>query len=159
MKVIFLDIDGVLNSVMYDAERTVESAYNRIDMSRVALLAKIVKNTDAKLVFSSTWRDEWEINPADCGDDGLYVNSCLREYGLSLIDKTPTLDYSDDRKDEILAWLRDKGQSVTSFVIIDDINCGWGELTDRVVVTNPYCRGLEDSHVERAIYILNNRSR
>ena len=34
-----------------------------------------------------------------------------------------------------------------------------GDLTDRVVVTNPYGRGLEDSHVERAIYILNNRSR
>ena len=54
MKIIFLDIDGVLNSVMYDAHRSEERADNRIDMMRVKFLADIVNATGAKIVLGST---------------------------------------------------------------------------------------------------------
>lgn len=155
MKIIFLDIDGVLNSVMYDCQRTEERRDNRIDMSRVELLADIVKKTGAKIVFSSTWREDWEISEGLCGEDGRYVNDCLARYGLSIIDKTPHLGYSDDRRVEILTWLARHRSEVESFVILDDISCGWGELYERVVITNPYGYGLEENHVKMAINILN----
>ncbi len=155
MKVIFLDIDGVLNSVMYDAERGDESRDTRIDMTRVALLAEIVKRTGAEIVLSSTWRDDWDKDPTVAGDDGKYIDKCLASYGLSIMDKTPELDYSDDRKDEIIAWLVAREERIDSFVVLDDIGCGWGEISDRVVVTNPYGYGLEQRHVNTAIFILN----
>ena len=157
MKIIFLDIDGVLNSVMYDTQRLEESAENRIDMTRVKLLADIVNATGAKIVLSSTWREDWDKSSELCGDDGEYINECLAKFGLSIIDKTPYLNYSDERQFEILAWLVDHTNEVESFVILDDIDCSWGVLSNNVVITNPYGYGLEEAHVKKALDILKVR--
>ena len=89
MKIIFLDIDGVLNSEMYEWSRGEDRADNRIDLSRVRLLKDIVSATDAKIVLSSTWRLDWDKSPELCGEDGEYINQCLAQYGLFIIDKTP----------------------------------------------------------------------
>ena len=158
MKIIFLDVDGVLNSVIYENSGVFNEADpdTSIDMSRVALLAGIVKATDAKIVLSSTWREDWDKKPEFCGYDGEYLNRCLAKYGLSIFDKTPFLSYSDERLVEIVAWLKEHGSEVKNFVILDDINCGWGELSNRVVVTNPYGYGLEENHVKEAIRLLND---
>ena len=59
MKIIFLDIDGVLTSDMYEESRLEKRDDNRIDLSRVKLLAELVKSTDAKIVLTSTWRVYW----------------------------------------------------------------------------------------------------
>ena len=67
MKIIFLDIDGVLNSDMYEANRTDWLDDNSIDPSRVKLLADLVKASDAKIVLTSTWRVEWNMIPLLCG--------------------------------------------------------------------------------------------
>ena len=61
MKVIFLDIDGVLNSfqtfreIYYEHELT---GFRRvaIDIDKVKLLKEIVDNTGALIVLSSSWR-------------------------------------------------------------------------------------------------------
>lgn len=154
MKIIFLDIDGVLNSVLFEAEQKAGDD-SRIDSTRVKLLSEIVERTGASIVLSSTWREDWDSDPMICGNDGKYINECLCECGLSIIDKTPYLSYSDERRLEISTWIARHRSEVESFVILDDILAGWGELWDRVVVTNPYGRGLERRHVEEAVYILN----
>mgnify|MGYP003308514771 CR=1 FL=1 len=48
MKVIFLDIDGVLNSVRYDRERTPEQG--NVDETRLPLLKRIVDAAQAQIV-------------------------------------------------------------------------------------------------------------
>ena len=155
MKIIFLDIDGVLNSEMYEWSRGEDRADNRIDLSRVRLLKDIVSATDAKIVLSSTWRLDWDKSPELCGEDGEYLNQCLAQYGLFIIDKTPFNSMIDDRRREILTWLSSHRGEVESFVILDDINCGWEELDRRVVVTDPYGYGLNEEHVKKAIKLLN----
>lgn len=55
MKVIFLDIDGVLNSRTYDRKRNWNEQTD-IDETRLPLIKEIVDATDAKIVLSSTWR-------------------------------------------------------------------------------------------------------
>ena len=159
MKIIFLDIDGVLNSEMYEWSRGEDRADNRIDLSRVSLLKDIVSATDAKIVLSSTWRLDWNKSPELCGEDGEYINQCLAQYGLFIIDKTPFNSMIDDRRREILTWLSSHRGEVESFVILDDINCGWEELDRRVVVTDPYGYGLNEEHVKKAIKLLNIRVR
>ena len=159
MKIIFLDIDGVLNSEMYEWSRGEDRADNRIDLSRVRLLKDIVSATDAKIVLSSTWRLDWDKSPELCGEDGEYINQCLAQYGLFIIDKTPFNSMIDDRRREILTWLSSRRGEVESFVILDDINCGWEELDRRVVVTDPYGYGLNEEHVKKAIKLLNIRVR
>ena len=55
MKIIFLDIDGVLNSKAYDSKRDWNKQTN-IDETRLPLIKQIVEATDAKIVLTSTWR-------------------------------------------------------------------------------------------------------
>lgn len=69
MKVIFLDIDGVLNSRKYDSVRNWNEQTD-IDVSRLPLLGEIVAATGAEIVLSSTWRVHWEKEESLCDEDG-----------------------------------------------------------------------------------------
>ena len=154
MKIIFLDIDGVLNSDRYEASRVEDNDYNYIDLSRVRLLADIVTATDAKIVLSSSWRVDWDKSFHLCGNDGKYINECLAAYGIGVMDKTPFISFFTDRRKEILSWLSRHPGEVESFVILDDINYGWEELNARVVITNPMGHGLEEEHVKKVLDVL-----
>ncbi len=52
MKIIFLDIDGVLNSRTYDRKRNWNEQTD-IDESRLPLVKEIVDSTGAEIVLSS----------------------------------------------------------------------------------------------------------
>lgn len=158
MKVIFLDIDGVLNSRDYDRRRNWAESSD-IDVTRLPLLKSLVDATGAKIVLSSTWRTHWNADRSKCDADGKYITDTFAEYGLTVYDKTPDLGFSADRADEVKAWLNEaklSGERVESFVIIDDYGFGWGELADMLVKTDPHKGlGLEREHTEKAIAILN----
>lgn len=154
MKIIFLDIDGVLNSETYEASCNEECGDGYIDLSRVKLLADIVNATGAKIVLTSSLRMDWDKNRDLCDKDGKYINQCLDRYGLYITDKTPFFSLFTERRKEILSWLLNHHSEVEGFVIIDDMNYGWGELSDRVINTNPQGYGLEEEHVEKALELL-----
>ncbi len=155
MKVIFLDIDGVLNSRAYDRKRNWDELTN-IDESRLPLVKNIVDETGARIVLSSTWKTHWDKLPEKCDTDGIYINETFSKFGLEIYDKTPDLGIDFDRPDEIKAWLDCARETIESFVIIDDYRYAWGKLADRFVKTNPHFGlGLEDEHVQKAVEILN----
>ena len=158
MKVIFLDLDGVLNSRAYDRTRNwAELTY--IDETRLELVKEIVDATDAKIVFTSTWRADWDKDPSLRDEDGRYIADTFARYGLEIYDKTPDLGLNADRGDEIREWLKSFAEKVDSFVIIDDFVYDWGDMTDNFVKTSQYVgRGLEAEHVQKAIRILNGCS-
>lgn len=70
MKIIFLDIDGVLNHEDFYRERfekryddgAIEHPYSEIDPKTVQRLNKIIEETGANIVISSTWRHSGYIN-------------------------------------------------------------------------------------------------
>jgi len=150
VKIIFLDIDGVLNSHQYDSGRG--TAEGNIDVSRLLLLKQLVDQTGAKIVLTSSWRRHWD--PAGkCTDEiGKGLEATFGRLGIDLYDKTPELD--NDRAKEISKWLV-MNRDVDAFVIIDDIKFGWYELAPFVVNTDYRIgRGLEKRHIEKAIKIL-----
>jgi len=104
VKVIFLDIDGVLNSV----KTVYRSGFDFIDPVLVSLLSDIVKATGAEIVLSSTWRL--------CDKDLNLVKNALYEYNMSLIGVTP---YLSSRNEEIREWM--VGKAVLKFAILDDM--------------------------------------
>lgn len=64
MKVIFLDIDGVLNSDEYiDRAKNVQGIERHIDIDKVKLLKKAIDETGAKTVLTSSWRNSKDIGP------------------------------------------------------------------------------------------------
>ena len=151
MKIVFLDIDGVLNSWRYDQMRI--SLQDNIDETRLPLLYKIVSSTDAKIVLTSSWRKHWERDSDKADSIGQNLNQLFEKYGLVIFDKTIEL-LDNNRTDEIRDWLANN--SVEQFAIIDDIAFGWEELESHLVRTNYRIgRGLNDPHVSQAISILN----
>lgn len=154
MKVIFLDLDGVLNSERYDAGRE-QDGLTYIDETRLPLLKEIVDRTNAKIVFTSTRRDHWNRDFELCDDDGKYIVRSLGRYGLEIYDKTPEIGSFTERKEEIEKWLA-AHSDVDKFVIIDDFAFGWGNFRPAYVKTDPQStNGLEEEQVAQAIDILN----
>lgn len=154
MKILFLDIDGVLNSARYDREKATDSG--NIDPSRLELVKEIIEKTEARIVLSSTWREHWEKDPTLCDGDGTEINRIFAEHGLIIFDKTPVLPRNSSRAAEIGAWLEEH-PDVTVYAILDDETFGWTEeLTSHWVKTNHRIGyGLEETHVARVIELLN----
>ena len=75
MKVIFLDIDGVLNSIAFDRERINEQG--NIDETRLPLLKQILDETGALIVLSSLWRKHWDKEPSLCDNLGADLKSAM----------------------------------------------------------------------------------
>lgn len=158
MKVIFLDIDGVLNSEKFwteksQSQRRLEAeqqgynidecrAFANIDKEAVYLVNYIVENTNAEVVISSTWRSDWNLP---------YI---LRFMGLKkpYYGVTP-YDRTRHRGTEIRKWLNDYNN--IRYVILDDD-------TDMLEEQNPYFihisfrEGITKELADKAIEILNN---
>ena len=127
MKIIFLDIDGVLNHNAFYVKRheelkkgiKKEYPYSEIDPTSVINLNSLISETDAKVVISSTWRHS-----------GLeYCKDVLEHHGFKgdIIDITPNLRSENClRGNEILKWVKDnesivgKYYNFTEYVILDD---------------------------------------
>ena len=138
MKVIFLDIDGVLN----DAPTIMEKDDDLPAEPHLSCLKQIVDATGAEIVLSSTWR----LFPASRND----VRNKLKTVGLQFIDRTKELR---DRDTEIREWLS-RHPEVTNYVILDDEVEFSPELTAHQVITTFY-EGLLEKHIPYAIEILN----
>lgn len=118
MKVIFLDIDGVLNVIGQGHDKYGQIFHNHF----VENLARVIKATDAKIVISSTWRhsglDEmlsmWKDRNLPGEVIGITPTAQVLVY-LGLFDNVDEIV----RGNEIQFWL-DKTQVVTQYVILDD---------------------------------------
>jgi len=150
MRIIFLDIDGVLNSSRYDRQRQEDEG--NIDVSRLELIKFLADTTGAKVVLSSSWRCHWDPEGEGTDETGRALETVFNQVGISLFDRTPVL--SGNRSKEIRAWLAGR-TDIESFVIIDDIKFGWGDLEPYTVKTDYRIgRGVEQSHIDKAIKIL-----
>jgi hypothetical protein len=137
VKIIFLDIDGVLNSELWYRKRYLdrkngftkstkrenyrEHELTEFDDDCVALLSSIVVETEAKIVISSTWRGSHSIEE---------LQSLLDEKGFcgEIIGVTPKYSYTDEdghyqsvpRGQEILGWIKKNKEIIEDYVILDD---------------------------------------
>lgn len=153
MKVLFLDIDGVLNSAAYQAEWGGDPPSN-VDETRLPLLRRILEKTGAVIVLSTSWRLYWSPDPALCAPEWRETGEVLTRYGIPILDCTPAYN-GNNRDREIRDWLAAHAGEVESFAILDDIPFGWGDLSDRLVRTDMRKgRGLMESHVQKAIALL-----
>lgn len=149
MKLIFLDFDGVLNSIDY-ARRTrqigeMSTTYD-IDPAAAERIRKLVFETGAKIVVSSTWRIIHTLE------------SLQRVLGVfdipakDVIGVTPRM--SMDRGHEIQAWLDSTEEDIETFVIIDD-SSDMAHLLPNLIHTS-WKSGFLDKHIAVARDMLNN---
>lgn len=179
---IFLDIDGVLNSETFgrsleDKHRQLGhdepsrpkrdttcdcfKLFNQIDRDAVGRLNRLVAETGSKVVISSSWRRLFD--PPE-------LHRILSEHGLvaEIIGETPYAFAEGIREDmrleygaggerlfrghEIDYWLRYQGEDVKRFVILDDCSDMVMHMS-RLVQTDPEV-GLTDEDVDLAIRVM-----
>ena len=140
-KIIFLDFDGVLNSEL--SEQKFGTKY-RFAKENVTALNEILRQTEARLVISSSWREGLMLSE---------IIGYLERDGVlpkRVVGKTRFLDKA--RGLEIEAWLRSVPYVVSSFVILDDRD-DMEMHRARLVQVNPQA-GLSMAHAQRAAEIL-----
>ncbi len=160
IKLLFLDIDGVLNNDAWYKQYPQWKDYNlpdrNIDPSCIKKINTILTATNAKIVISSTWRHQPDVN------EKLYKCGLLED---SIIGITPNYHHSNKhalRGNEIHGYIDINKELIGCFyweyknyVILDDDNdmLLWQKdnfvLVDRIV-------GISDYDVERSIKILNS---
>lgn len=147
-RIIFLDIDGTLNNNTWIREHLNTPRDELIDPTAVARLNTLIEKTDAKIVVSSSWREDY------LHIEGGFKKMCewLGEFGIrDIVGITPKLK-GKRRGDEIEAWLRE--HKVSGFVILDD-DLG-ADVDGRQVKINPET-GLMDWHIGEAMWKLSVR--
>lgn len=103
--IIFLDIDGVLNQL--------QSWH--IDDKCVAVLQKLCRHYDAKIVLTSSWKSGFCRNKIYCTPQIIKLIDKFETYGLSIYNRTENLG---DRSLEIERFI--ERYNVTKYIILDD---------------------------------------
>lgn len=146
MKVIFLDLDGVMITGSYQKRSTEFEGYH-FTPSSVKNLKQIMERTGAYIVVSSTYRM--------AGFE--YLRKMFNANGLTdgLIGQTPVIEYGI-RGDEIWQYIEesrlDPQNAVEQFVILDDHD-DMGELMPYLIQTK-WVSGLDEEAREKAIQML-----
>lgn len=166
MKVLFLDIDGVLNSLEWakvngfgcPPGKAKRCSKDRLkwDPSAVKRLRRVIETTGASIVISSAWRG--------------YGASAVRKwramfavYGwrrAPVIGETPDLAMCHPsgiyaavkRGEEVDAWIKSHPHVIDKFVCVDDGN-DW--LPHQPVVITSMEFGLTETDVQECIRLLN----
>ncbi|KAL1499876.1 hypothetical protein AB1Y20_012559 [Prymnesium parvum] len=142
MKLIFLDIDGVICC----------NLVGRLEEEKMLQLKRIVDATGAKIVLSTDWRRQMQLKRQ-------VVMACKR-HGMEVIGATPQRPmYTAVRPMEIVDWLNSFSgkDSVTAWVALDDRDLvnemGGSSLVGHFVRTHP-ATGLSPRLADAAIQLL-----
>jgi hypothetical protein len=150
MKVLFLDIDGVLNGDEFLDDDTPKPTYQdveewmlwwleAINPESIKILNQIIRITETKVVLSSN-RRYW----ASLKD----ISTILKIAGFKgeIIDRTP-VRRGESRGSEIRAWLNENNPE--SYIILDDDNDIEG--LEPFIQINPKT-GLISSDIDRVVF-------
>ena len=161
-RVLFLDIDGVLNSNFWnDSHQREISDGTLIDEEKVKILAPLIKRTKAKIILHSGWRIwfDAELNPLRREAERL-IDIFAKE-GLSIDGLTPDLTTEEIRRtkkfslvkaEEILLWLK-TNKEVSGWVVLDDLDLHNIQIENHQVMPDQTI-GLTQEDVEKAERIL-----
>ena len=169
MKVLFLDIDGVLHTTSHDASliRYGLLPYDEqgpiFSPKCVEQLTRIIRETSAGIVISSSWKDS-AANP----DTLSLIRRIweIRHMPGEILDVTPTLTHQAFKAQyprisetkwkgcEIDSWLKQNFQA-GSYAIVDDLPIALPHQKPHFVRTSP-SKGLTPRKANRIIKLLNN---
>ena len=163
MNIIFLDIDGVLNSSRYfskianiknnfykDDKHDLNSIedkvnYHMLDINEynINILKSIIENTNSKVVITSSWKFMGIFNN---------IVSRLIGLGIPIIDKT--IDKGINRGEGILNYVKE--HNVNNYIVIDDeIFDDYNDIIlSRLVKTSFDDNGLDEKAKVKAIKLL-----
>ena len=160
--VIFLDIDGVLNSNFWNENHQREiSDGTLIDEEMIGILATLVKKTDSLIILHSGWRIWFDTNLKPLREEAQRLVDIFNKEGIQIDGVTPDLTTEEIRRtkkfslvkaEEILMWVK-MHEDIGGWVVIDDLDL-YNELIEVHQVKTDASVGLTIEDVERAEKIL-----
>lgn len=161
-QVIFLDIDGVLNSNFWNDQPQSEiSDGTYIDEEKIKLLASLVKTRNTQIILHSGWRFWFDSKFKPLCKESEKLMELLNKNGLQIDGFTPDLTTEEIRKtkmfslikaDEILSWL-DVHKNITEWVVLDDLDLHNTLIEQHQVKPDPAV-GLTFENIRQAEEIL-----
>lgn len=156
MKVIFLDIDGVLNTHMTPTRTSKDGHLLATDPYKVFLVNKMAEVNGYRFVLSSDWRHmkDWEEVMRANGLVFSFLGRTESFHKLDLPEHEINLAKVNrlERGYEIRDWL-EKNDTVEGYAIIDDFDEFLPEQANNKVIVN-HMVGLSEETVEKVIHIL-----
>ena len=144
-RVLFLDVDGVLNNGVWAAQMYEQGIRTYRDdilyEPSLVQLKRIIDNTGALIVVSSAWR---QIPSAY-----QHLLEWLKKYGMNVYDKTPYV--GGERGDDITAWFSCH-PGAWKYAILDDDN-DMTQHMDHLVQTS-FDAGLTEQEADTCIEML-----
>ncbi len=163
MNIIFLDIDGVLNSQKYFIEQhskilelysnenydnsialKTERQMLNIDINKVNILKEIIDITNSSVVITSSWKSLSTFP---------YIKNRLIDIGIPIIGITK--DNNENRGEGIKNYIKEN--NIDNYIIIDDeiFKDYDDEILSKLIKTSFYENGLEEKQKIKAIRMLN----
>lgn len=113
IKLIFLDIDGVLNDIAWNFAHPSNNTDDFIDPKRVLILNRILKETGSRCVLSSDWRFTFSASR---------MQEHLIKFGFLGEIIGATAAKGGSRFTQISDWIDQSPVVVDDFIILDDIS-------------------------------------
>ncbi len=156
MNVIFLDFDGVLDTVHKDSKEDIES--------RIKILGEICKKYDCKVVIEASAKSAIDEETMETESNWInYIFDLFKKYNIECIGRTPNVQrrVSDNsyipiwKEDEIRLYLF-RHPEIKHYVVIDDDDLKFSDLNkvrEHLLKTiyyskNPSEEGLLDKHID-----------
>ncbi len=156
MNIIFLDIDGILNT----------SSDRRINRNMVKRLSRLVKDTNSKVILHSGWRFWFNENMQPLNGQAKNLQEELWREGITLSGKTPDLSdenikktqtFSKVKASEILSWL-DKQSDIDAWAVLEDLDLKNETIKKHQIMPDPDT-GLTDEDIDKAMALIMDNSR
>lgn len=160
--IIFLDIDGVLNSDEWNEEHK-EDIHEGIlvDEEKVRLLGELAKKYNAKIVLHSGWRFWFDNEIKPLRKEAEILLKLMEREGISIDDFTPDLTNEEIRRtkkfslvkaDEIQKWLSAHAE-IEKWVVFDDLELNNPEIAKHQIKTDSTI-GLTPENIKQAEKVL-----
>ena len=154
MRILFLDVDGVLNSDPSKRGGRPTGGVLGVEWAPTACLAEIVRKTGAFIVLTSTWKRSWGTSwqPGTLR----YLTDKLRTFNIEIMGCT-TEETPSERGKGIRKWLEYHGPVEGWAVLDDDIFPDYAQhgILPRLIKTNFYRGGLTQDKIEPCADMLN----
>jgi hypothetical protein len=146
MKIIFLDVDGILNN---DDTTSTYGMYVGWEKKCVDRLNQIIRKTGAAIVISSSWRLHRSMNEI------IHLFNVKMGICGTILGSTPVQNV-EERDAEIGAWMKffkgKTGRDIKRFVILDDMDPLM--FQDHWIETDT-CAGLTNKQADQVVCRLN----
>lgn len=141
MQVVFLDVDGVLNT-RTTCEVSPSGLYHGVDPLRVSILAKAMAREDiAGVVLTSTWKTLGEDD-----EDFIYLTESLTRQRIKILGKTEDAFLEGRQREKGIIRYLEENPEIEDFIILDDQHYGFdneSKLWERYIDTEGH--GIENA--------------